>query len=66
MIKKNQRILNVLVVVQMLLAVIAAVVSVVGVIRAMPDYNRVIIYAGQAVVCVCIAVFGVGHIKDDD
>lgn len=62
----NKKMMNTLVIVQACLVAIAAVISVVGVVRAMPDYNRVIVYAGQAIVCVCIAVFALGHIKDED
>ena len=58
--------MNMLVKVQVCLVALAAVISVAGVIRAMPDYARVIVYAAQAIVCVCIAVLGIGHIKDDD
>ena len=58
--------LNALVIMQVLLVLIAAVISVVGIIRAMPDYYRVVVYACQAVVCVFIAVFGIRRIKDDD
>lgn len=57
---------GIMIVSQVLLVVVALILTILGIIKSTGSWNRIVIYGGQAIACIAIIVFGLVGFKKID